>query len=196
MEKIINIKTSWKEITVREYIIIKNILESEFFEEDQKVEKLILALTDLSESDLNSLKVAEYAKIVSALTFIKNTPNTKVINTTLTIKDRKFEVDTKLGEVVTGQYLMLQNIMKSDSSFDDRLKQVLGIFIRPKGVKWGDYDFEENSEFLYNNLSIEIGYSLAVFFSSIASKLLKATQRYLTKESKMITPAKKSKKSK
>lgn len=196
MEKIINIKTSWKEITVREYIIIKNILESEFFEEDQKVEKLILALTDLSESDLNSLKVAEYAKIVSALTFIKNTPNTKVINTTLSIKDRKFDVDTKLGEVVTGQYLMLQNIMKSDSSFDDRLKQVLGIFIRPKGVKWGDYDFEENSEFLYNNLSIEIGYSLAVFFSSIASKLLKATQRYLTKESKTITPVKKLKKSK
>lgn len=183
MEKIINIKTSWKEITVREYIIIKNILESEFFEEDQKVEKLILALTDLSESDLNSLKVNEYAKIVNALKFIKNTPNTKVINTTLSIKDRKFDVDTKLGEVVTGQYLMLQNIMKSDSSFDDRLKQVLGVFIRPKGVKWGDYDFEENSEFLYNNLSIEIGYSLAVFFSIIASKLLKATQLYLQKES-------------
>lgn len=191
MEKTINIKTSWKEITVREYIIIKNILESEFFEEDQKVEKLILALTDLSESDLNSLKVNEYAKIVNTLKFIKNTPNTKVINTTLSIKDRKFDVDTKLGEVVTGQYLMLQNIMKSDSSFDDRLKQVLGVFIRPKGVKWGDYDFEENSEFLYNNLSIEIGYSLAVFFSIIASKLLKATQLYLQKESQTKIPMKK-----
>lgn len=186
MIKEINIKRSWKEITVREYIIISNILQSEYFEEDQKIERLILALTDLSSVELGQLKTNEYTKIVSTLKFIKDLPELKTVPTSLTIKDKKFVVDTKLSEIVSGQYLMLQNIMKGDNSFEDRLKQVLAVFIRPKDCKWGEYDFEENAEFLYQNLSIEIGYGLAVFFSTIANKLLKVTQDCLTKEMKMI----------
>lgn len=186
MIKEINIKRSWKEITVREYIIISNILQSEYFEEDQKIERLILALTDLSSVELGQLKTSEYTKIVSTLKFIKELPELKTVPTSLTIKDKKFVVDTKLSEIVSGQYLMLQNIMKGDNSFEDRLKQVLAVFIRPKDCKWGEYDFEENAEFLYQNLSIEIGYGLAVFFSTIANKLLKVTQDCLTKEMKMI----------
>lgn len=186
MIKEINIKRSWKEITVREYIIISNILQSEYFAEDQKIERLILALTDLSSVELAQLKTSEYTKIVSTLKFIKDLPELKTVPTSLTIKDKKFVVDTKLSEIVSGQYLMLQNIMKGDNSFEDRLKQVLAIFIRPKDYKWGEYDFEENAEFLYQNLSIEIGYGLAVFFSTIANKLLKVTQDCLTKEMKMI----------
>ena len=186
MTKEVNIKKSWSEITIKEYIIISNILSSEYLEEDQKIERLILTLTDLNQVELNQLKTTDYTKIVSALKFIKDLPKSKSIPNTLTIKDKKFVVDTKLSEIVTGQYLMLQNIMKGDTTFDDRLKQVLGIFIHPKDTKWGDFDFEENSEYLYNNLSIEFGYGLAVFFSSIANKLLKATQRYLTKEMKMM----------
>ena len=184
MTKEIIIKQSWKEITIREYVIISNILNSEFFEEDQKIERLILALTNISSLELGQLKTNEYTKIINTLKFIKDLPELKSVPNSLTISGKKFVVDNKLSEIVTGQYLMLQNIMKGDSTFEDRLKQVLAIFIRPKDCKWGEYDFEENSEFLYNNLSIEIGYGLAVFFSTIANKLLKATQHYLTKEMK------------
>lgn len=190
MIKEINIKRSWEEITIREYIIISNILSSEYLEEDQKIERLILTLTNLTQEELNQLKTSEYTKIVSALKFIKDLPTLKTVPKTLTIKDKKFVVDIKLADIVTGQYLMLQNIMKSEGSFDDRLKQVLGVFIRPKDCKWGEYDFEENSEFLYNNLSIQVGYGLAVFFSTTANKLLKATQLYLTKEMKMMNSTK------
>ena len=185
MNKEISIKKSWSEVTVREYVIISNILSSEYLEEDQKIEKLILTLTNLTSEELNQLKTTDYTKIISALKFIKELPKSKYTKDSISIEDKKFSIDIKLSEIVTGQYLMLQNIMKGDNSFEDRLKQVLAVFIRPKGVKWGDYDFEEHTEFLYNNLSIEVGYGLAVFFSSIANKLLKATQRYLTNEAKM-----------
>lgn len=178
------IKTNWSEVTVIEYSIIKQILTSEFLDEDQKIEKLIITLSDLTINELNSLKIADYKYVVSKILFVKDSPTEVSISKSITVNNKKFECDIKLENIVTGQYLMLQNILKTDEDFDSKLKKILPIFIRPKGVSWGDYDYDEVQEFLYNNLSIEVAYSLGLFFSSMTNKLLKAIQASLLKETK------------
>lgn len=182
--KTINIKTKWSDVTVKEWVIISSILSSEFFEIEEKLEKIALLLSDLTIEELINLKVNDYSKIINKVSFVMKEPEKTPILKSIKVAGRSFDVDTNLNEVVTGQYYMAQNIMKQEDEVFDKIKKILGVYIRPKGKSWGEFDYEENVEFLYNNLTIDVGYSAGVFFYHIANKYMIASQTCLEKMKK------------
>lgn len=168
-------------MTVKEAFTTQIILSNEFYEPDEKFEQLILLLSDLTKQELVNLPIAEYNKCVNAVLFTMKEPEKVPITKELLIGGRKFSADINLNNVGTGQYYAAQNILRSDDDFLLKQKKILGVYIRPKGKEWGEYDYDENVEFIYNNLRGDIGMSYGVFFYRIANKYMKASQSYLEK---------------
>lgn len=177
----VKIKRSWQEITVKEAFTTQIILSNEFYEPDEKFEHIILLLSDLTKQELINMPIAEYTKCVNAVLFTMKEPEKVPITKELVINGEKFDVDINLNNVGTGQYYAAQNILKSDDEFFLKQKKILGVYIRPKGKEWGEFDYDENVEFIYNNLRGDIGMTYGVFFYRIANKYMKASQSYLEK---------------
>lgn len=181
MEKEIKIKRKWSEMNVREAFTTQIILSNEFYEFDEKMEQIILLLSNLTRQELITLPIPEYTKCVNAVLFtMKECPKVPIMKD-LVINGQKFEVDRNLNSVVTGQYYAAQNIMKEDIDFFIKQKKIIGVYIRPKGKEWGEFDYDENTEFLYNNLPGDVGMSLGVFFYHIANRYMKVSQSFLVK---------------
>lgn len=184
MKNIVNIKKSWNEVTLKEYFEIVNILKDETLDELEKTDKLILTLTSVTPLTLSQVTQTDYVNLTKSILFIKdNVKEYKTQKDCLTINGKQFDVDIKLDKVTAGQYMMLQNIMKMDN-YEDRITKTIGVFIRPKDSKWGEFDYDENVEYLYNNISIVDALSLAAFFLHTQKRLLERFQLYMNKEMK------------
>ena len=182
--KEIKVKSSWSEITIKEWIIIQHILLNELLEIDEKLELIAINISNITQDELRTIKVADHSKIMNKVIFALKDPEKHTAKKEYIIGGKEFEVDINLNNVVSGQYYGATNIMKENNDIIVRMCKLLGIYIRPKGKKWGEFDYDENLEFLYNNLTADIGYSLGVFFYLIANKYMKASQSYLIKMKK------------
>lgn len=184
MKKEITIKTNWNKVTIKEYFKIINILINEDFDEVEKIDLIILTLTSITPLELSQLAIADYTKLKNSIKFVFDEVKPETPKDYLTINNKHFDCDIKLDKVTAGQYLMLQNIQKIED-FQERIKKCLGVFIRPKDKKWGDFDYDDNVEYLFNNMSIKDAVSLSAFFLHIQKRLLKRFQVYMNKEKKM-----------
>lgn len=184
MKKEITIKTNWNKVTIKEYFKIINILINEDFDEVEKTDLTILTLTSITPLELSQLAISDYTKLKNSIKFVFDEVKPQSVKDSLLINNKHFDCDIKLDKVTAGQYLMLQNIQKIED-YQERIKKCLGVFIRPQGIKWGDYDYDENVEYLFNNLSIVDAVSLSAFFLRTQKRLLKRFQVYMNKEKKM-----------
>lgn len=184
MKKEFTIKTNWNKVTIKEYFNIINILINEDFDEVEKIDNIILILTSITPNELSQLSISDYTKLKNSINFVFEQVKPETPKDYLTINNKHFDCDTKLDKVTAGQYLMLQNIQKIED-YQERIKKCLGVFIRPKDKKWGDFDYDENVEYLFNNMSIKDAVSLSAFFLDTQKRLLKRFQIYMNKEKKM-----------
>lgn len=177
-EKLVNIKKNWNDVTMSEYFKIKEILVNDEFEVDEKMIKLIELLSNLSYREIDSLKANEFMNLVNEINVLikSEIPKCSVQNK-IKLDDKTFYVDIKLSDVKAGQYLMLEQIMKDKTlTSDDMVMKAVAIFIRPE--PWGNFDYDDNVDYLYEHLSIVQAYSLAYFFFVLQNKLFKAIQDY------------------
>lgn len=177
-EKLVTIKNDWNNVTMSDYFKIKDILSNESFEIDDKMIKLIEVLSDLTYKEIDSLKTNDFMNIVNEINvFIKTEIPKYNIPSKIKLDNKTYYIDSKLTEVKAGQYLMLEQIMKDKSlSADDMVMKSVGVFIRP--APWGDFDYDDNVDFLYEHLSIVQAYSLAAFFLTFQNRLFKSIQHY------------------
>jgi hypothetical protein len=183
MKEIVTIKRNWNEVTLKEYFEILNILTDKTLDETEMIELIILVLTSTTPLQLSQVTQADYIKLIKSINFVFTEPVKNNCKDCLMINGKHFDVDIKLDKVTAGQYMMLQNIMKLED-FEERIKKSLGVFIRPQGVKWGEFDYDENVEYLLNNISIVDALSLSAFFLRTQNRLYKHFQIYMNKEMK------------
>ena len=183
-QKEITFKSDWKQVTLKDYFKIIDFITNEDLDDVEKTDLIILVLTTIKPNELSQLSITDYSRLKKSIEFVYTLPKSDLISEKLIIKDRAFDCDIKLDKVTAGQYLMLQNIQKIEN-YQERIKKCLGVFIRPQGVKWGDFDYDENVEFLFNNISIIDAISLSAFFLDTQKRLLKRFQLYMKKEKKM-----------
>lgn len=184
MKKDIKIKRHWNQVSIKDYFKIIDILINEDLDEVEKIDMIMLILTSITPNELSQLSITEYSKLKKSIDFIFEEVKPESAKNYISFNDKHFECDIKLDKVTAGQYLMLQNVIKIED-YKERIKKCIGVFVRPKGVKWGDFDYDENAEFLFNNMSIKDAISLSAFFLRIQKRLLKHFQAYMKKEKKM-----------
>ena len=184
MKKEFTYKSNWNQVSIKDYYKIIDILIDEETDEVEKIDKIILILTSITPNELSQLTINDYTKLRNSIKFAFEEVKPESVKDELIINEKHFECDTKLDKVVAGQYLMLQNITKIED-YRDRIKKCIGVFVRPKSVKWGDFDYDGNVEFLFNNMSIVDAVTLSAFFLHTQKRLLKRFQLYMKKEKKM-----------
>ena len=184
MKKEIELKRNWNQVSIKDYFNIIDILINEDLDEVEKIDMIMLILTSITPNELSQLSIADYSKLKKSIDFIFEEVKPESAKDYISFNDKHFECDTKLDKVTAGQYLMLQNIIKIED-YKERIKKCIGVFVRPKGIKWGDFDYDENVEFLFNNMSIKDAVSLSAFFLHTQKRLLKHFQAYMKKEKKM-----------
>ena len=179
--KEVEIKNKWEDITIYEYQAIMEIIENPDLSLDAKQNELMSVVTDLPYEEILRLPVVEYKKILTNMEFLKQPIPSKHIGKTIIINNQKFNVITKLSDILAGQYLELQYLMKGENDYDN-IHKIAALFIIPADHKYGDYDMVEHQEFLKLNLDIVSAYMVFFYLRNLSKKLYIAFHKYLTKE--------------
>lgn len=183
--KEVKIKNRWEDITIYDYQSIMEIIENPDLSLEAKQNELMSVVTDLPYEDILRLSVIEYKKIINNMEFLKQSIPSKHIGKTIIINNQKFNVITKLSDILAGQYLELQYLMKGENDYDN-IHKIAALFIIPADQKYGDFNMVEHQEFLKLNLDIVSAYMVFFYLHNLSKKLFIAFRKYLTKEKKMM----------
>lgn len=183
--KEVKIKNRWEDITIYDYQSIMEIIENPDLSLEAKQNELMSVVTDLSYENILRLPVVEYKKIINNMEFLKKPIPSKHVNKTIIINNQKFNVITKLSDILAGQYLELQYLMKGENDYDN-IHKIAALFIIPADCKYGDFDMVEHQEFLKLYLDIVSAYMVFFYLHNLSKKLFIAFRKYLAKEKKMM----------
>ena len=157
------VKTSWKDVTIKEY---NEILEITKRERDSELEKQIAVAAILygkTEQEMYDLDVASLKKVLSDIAWV-NEPfkfNLRWKHTKMNINGKRCKVFQSIEELPVSAYLDFQNYWEDR---DNNIGNVLACFIVPEGKKYNEgYDVRDFAEELERTLSIEDWNAIAFF---------------------------------
>lgn len=130
-EKEINVKTTWNELTIKEYLDIINLQNNDDMIDEEFAVELIYILSGLEKSFLYSLYTSE----MNNLSEIVNDFN--ISDTLKSNPFNKLEIDgivytpVNVNELTTGETISLKIMRKDNKSELDNILNMLSILIRP-----------------------------------------------------------------
>ena len=164
---------TWKDITYRQFMRIKEITENETLnEEEQMLELVLLLFGDVPISEMHKYSVEVYKLLEEPF------PEGDTTRKELEVHNRKYTVTTDLGKITTSQFIDYSNYVKAKADLVD----ILSCFIIPKGHKYDDgYDMDEVKEDI-RDFSISTVQSYCFFFRKKWMKLQRLSLLYLMSE--------------
>lgn len=180
----ITIKNNWKEVSIKDYLTIINLIdESEDLDKIELNNYLLTILTGLSLHQINNMSLKDYKFATKNIAFIYTQP-TETVKNEYVINGKKYKLNKKISECVTGQYLDLLTLTKNIDNILPNIHKIIAIFLSPIDKKYGEYDLEEVANEFYEHLNIADAMAISLFFYHLENKLLEATQLYLEKQEK------------
>ena len=174
----------WSEISIKKFDEISNILSSmNNVNEDEALEiniNLLSALCDVSVDEIEDLPLTEFSKLVKQTEFLKKMPNVD-IKDNYVINGKKYVLLSNVQKMTTAQYIDYQTLVKNA---DKNVKELLSVFLIPKGKKYGEYDLEEVINDIYNYFPITDARAVSFFFTLVLQSLTKATLISLERRTK------------
>ena len=129
------IKTSWNEITLNEFIQLTQIIQSDI-PEDYQLSNIVSVLTGKPLQEIESLPLSEYKKLTSQLDFLNETPQRKETHSDCyEINGVTYELKADLSNLTTAQYIDYMNYSKEDPI--DQTK-ILSCFLIPSNHSYND----------------------------------------------------------
>ena len=157
-------KTNWNEITIDDYLRLKQFAG----QEDVEVEILSI-LTDMNEDDLLDLPLDEFKELRRKSLFIETMPDVKPkLPNKLVINKNKYDV-IKFNKWKTSQFIDFMNYYKisiKENDYDKYLKSMLSTFIVPEGKQYGQYDIDDVINEL-GDMSVIAALEMMNFFSKL-----------------------------
>lgn len=154
---------TYKDLTVDKYFNILDLLNSES-EPILITEGLVKILFD---KDLANLPVLEANTVVNQLSFLNTPYKVSKPKSSYTIGNRIFEPVFDITKITTAQYMDFQTLLRIGDK-----KHLLNCLLVEKGTTYGDND---NSDYLYANLSVADYLDLLDFFQKALQRLTRDT---------------------
>ena len=175
---------NWAEISIKKFDEISNILSSmNNVNEDEALEiniNLLSILCDVSVEEIEDLPLTEFSKLVKQTEFLKEMPKVD-IKDNYVINGKKYVLLSNVQKMTTAQYIDYQTLVKNA---DKNVKELLSVFLIPKGKKYGEYDLEEVINDIYNYFPITDARAVSFFFTLVLQSLTKATLISLERRTK------------
>lgn len=175
---------NWNKISIKKFDEISNILSSiNNVNEDEALEiniNLLSILCDVSVEEIEDLPLTEFSKLVKQTEFLKEMPKVD-IKDNYVINGKKYVLCANVSKMTTAQYIDYQTLVKNA---DKNVKELLSVFLIPKGKKYGEYDLEEVMNDIYNYFPIADARAVSFFFTLVLQSLTKATLISLERRTK------------
>lgn len=163
---IINVPTSWSEISLETMDKIAEISNNTLYTDEQRETEFIKLLTGLSDTEVNNLNIVDYQKILGSLKFL-NQPISKVLpSSSITLNGKLYNVLLYPSRMTAAQFLDYKTIMASDMKH--KTARLIACFVVPEGSEYADetYNPDDVVNDIYKYMSIEYAYGLTFFFES------------------------------
>lgn len=130
----VKIKSTWDEITWKEYEQIEQVLTTDI-PSDYKAVHLVSLLTGLAVEDIECLPITEFQKFIPVLEFLQTEPVTRTHQFEYTVNGREYVFRGQLNDITTAQYVDYSTYMKDDNK--DVVK-LFSCFLIPKDHEYND----------------------------------------------------------
>lgn len=164
--KIINVPTSWSEISLETMDKIAEISNNSVYTDEQRETEFIKLLTGLTDDEIGNMTIVDYQKILNSLKFL-NQPISKVLpKDSIELNNKTYNVLLYPSRMTAAQFLDYKTIMASD--MNHKTARLIACFVVPKGAKYADdsYNPDDVVNDIYKYMSIEYAYGLTFFFES------------------------------
>lgn len=136
----ITIKSSWDEITWKEYEQIEQIIGADV-PADYKAVHLIAILTGKTVDEIEDLPISQFKQLVSNIEFLYTEPKHRLHKMEYTINGRDYVFKGVVNEITTAQYIDYRTYIQEDTI--DVVK-MFSCFLIPKGHEYNDgYDINQ-----------------------------------------------------
>jgi hypothetical protein len=162
----------WSDVKYYQFEKLQELLKI-----DNEEERLMEVAQLLLGEEVLNLPVAEFAKKIKELDFLKSEMPTGIPPKKITVNGRKYFLDCLLGNVSTAQYIDFTNHSKTND-----ICKMLSAFLIPEGHKYNDgYDILEVMNDI-KDLPVTVVYDTAFFFGKHYSEFMRIFQRYSIKD--------------
>lgn len=153
----VKIKTSWSEITIKEYIQLQDA------EDDMD---LLSILTDIE--SLDDITLFELEQIKKDFDFIYTEPKSDYKEKYI-VNEITYNAITNPKYITASQYIDLQTFIKEPIK---NIANILAIMWIPEGCKYNEgYDIQKNALVFEQNVSIEDAYSFFLYYNLLSMLL-------------------------
>ena len=162
--KIINVPTSWSEISLEVMDKIAEISNNSTYTDEQRETEIVKLLTGITDDEIDNMNIVDYQKILNSLKFL-NQPISKVLpQASITLNNKTYSVLLYPSRMTAAQFLDYKTIMVSD--MNHKTARLIACFVVPKGAKYADdtYNPDDVVNDIYKYMSIEYAYGLTFFF--------------------------------
>lgn len=150
----------WNQITIKKYDEIMDIIQEGLDSLEMNI-ALINCIFGIKAEDIPVAKLTYY---INELSFLKNPPVGKKPKSQYKVGDKLFNVTLDVSKITTAQYIDFQTLIKTKD-----VKRLLAVLFVPDGTNYGDTD---ESDFLYDNLTIDVYTDVMFFFANLWKKLM------------------------
>ena len=162
--KIINVPTSWSEISLETMDKIAEISNNSTYTDEQRETDIIKLLTGITDDEIDNMNIVDYQKILNSLKFL-NQPISKVLpQASIELNNKTYSVLLYPSRMTAAQFLDYKTIMASD--MNHKTARLIACFVVPEGSKYADdsYNTDDVVNDIYKYMSIEYAYGLTFFF--------------------------------
>lgn len=173
--------TSWRYITINDYLQIREIVEDDSLQEYDKEVKLIALINGISEDEVWNLPINEFRILQVEKTWMsefKLNENAKFSK--ITINQKKYNIDTNLQNFSVAQYIDFQTLWPQKAKNPKIMNNILACFIIPEGCSYSEgYDIAELVNIIGDNIDILTANEILFFFLKQYLISMRATVNYL-----------------
>jgi len=165
-KNVINVPTSWSEISLEVMDKIAEISNNNNYTDEQRETEFIKLLTGLTDTDIDNMNIVDYQKILGSLKFL-NQPISKVLpSSSIILNGKTYNVLLYPSRMTAAQFLDYKTIMSSDMKH--KTARLIACFVVPEGSEYADesYNHDDVVNDIYKYMSIEYAYGLTFFFES------------------------------
>lgn len=168
----------WSNISIRKYDEIVEVLNGNMDDLERNL-NLLSIIKDMDIEEIEDLPLVEVGKMMREISFLNDEPKVRgKIPDYLVINGKRYSVMKNVKKISISQYIDFQNYLKMGG----RVEQLLSTIIIPEGKKYGEYDFEEVINDIYNHMDIGCAMNLSFFFRRRLLRSMKVILMFLAGE--------------
>lgn len=197
----------WKDVTIEKFIALKKAMETKYETEEQKVFEVLAVLHDKPAVYFEMIPISELTELIEGSKFIYETKIKDGVPRILRVNKRVFKVETKVSDLVSGQYIDLSTLCKSEEIINQNYHKILSLFLSP--VNWLGKDLfkhriskaktkdelivvydqifkdrQEIAEYLLHNLTMDVVFQISNYFFLLYQNLILGIKDYSEREMK------------